>query len=166
VSSLWTPEGEHRVSRDEPGDDASGTGAHPGPSEGPPGGIAAPESEEEARLRAEMAEMERELADAPVEDVIANHCYGMFQLAALHLGQQPPRLEEARLAIDAYAAVVEGLGDRLGPAAPTLRDGLAQIRLAFVQIAAVEQAASGGEGAPSAPETAPDSEAPEARPGE
>jgi hypothetical protein len=85
-----------------------------------------------------MLELERELAGAPAEDVIANHCYGMFQLAALHLGQSPPKLEAARLAIDAFAAVVETLGERLGPATGTLRDGLAQIRLAYVQIAAAQ----------------------------
>ena len=32
------------------------------------------------------------------------------------------------------ACLVDGLGDRLGPDAATLRDALANIRLAFVQI--------------------------------
>jgi hypothetical protein len=38
------------------------------------------------------------------------------------------------VAVDAMAAVVDSLGDRLGPNAPVLRDALAQIRLAFVQV--------------------------------
>ncbi len=38
------------------------------------------------------------------------------------------------LAIDALGSLVEGLGDRLGPDEEALRDALAQIRLAFVQI--------------------------------
>ena len=69
-----------------------------------------------------------------MEIVVANHCFGLFELAALHLSQQPPHLDGARLAIDALAAVVEGLGDRLGEATGTLRDGLAQLRMAYVQI--------------------------------
>ncbi len=92
------------------------------------------ESDEQAAA-AELAALEHQLLEVPAEDVIANHCYGLFQLAALHLGQHPPNLEPARLAIDALGAIVQGLGDRLGEASPTLQDGLAQIRLAFVQLA-------------------------------
>lgn len=150
MSSLWTPEGEHRVAR-EP---AAPEPDHPRPTtEAPMAGGANFDAEEpdEAQVRAEMAELERQLADAPAEDVVANHCYGMFQLAALHLGQQPPRLDDARLAIDAFAAVVESLGDRLGPATTTLRDGLAQIRLAFVQISAAVLADDPGGDMPATP---------------
>lgn len=86
-----------------------------------------------------MAELEAELLAAPVEAVVANHCYGLFQLAALHLGQQPPNLDSARLAIDALGAVIEALGERLGAGAETLRSGLAQLRLAYVQIAAATE---------------------------
>jgi hypothetical protein len=66
--------------------------------------------------------------------VVANHCVGLFQLAALHLNQESPKLDEAGLAIDALGAVVEGLGPRLGEHEQPLRDALAQIRLAFVQV--------------------------------
>ncbi len=59
------------------------------------------------------------------------------QLAALHLSQQPPRLDKARLAIDALGMLVEGLGDRLGQHAEALAEGLSQLRLAFVRIANV-----------------------------
>lgn len=85
---------------------------------------------------ARVEDLRRELAAVPAEVVIANHCYGLFELAALHLSDQPPRLEPARLAIDALAAVVEALGPRLGPAQDQLAEALAQIRLAFVQISA------------------------------
>ncbi|MBV8305653.1 MAG: hypothetical protein JOZ04_15685, partial [Acidimicrobiia bacterium] len=51
-----------------------------------------------------------------------------------HLNQQPANLVDAQLAIDALGSLVEGLGDRLGPDEDALRDALAQIRLAFVQI--------------------------------
>lgn len=134
MSSLWTPEGEHRVTTDV-GGPASPTSDNAIIGDGNESPLTDDELEE--RYRAEMAGLEHELLDAPVEAVIANHCYGLFQLAALHLGQEPPHLDSAKIAIDALGAVVEGLGDRLGEAAPTLKEGLAQIRLAFVQINAV-----------------------------
>jgi len=66
--------------------------------------------------------------------VIANHCFGLFELAALHLSLQPPQLDQAQLAIDALGAVVDGLAGRLGQEEETVRDGLAQLRLAYVQL--------------------------------
>jgi hypothetical protein len=91
--------------------------------------------------------MREELANAPVEVVIANHCYGLFELSAVYLSQVPPLLPQARLAIDALAALVTGLEGRLGEAEDQLKDGLSQLRLAYVQIdgaqRAADQAASG-----------------------
>ena len=87
-----------------------------------------------------MEALEAELLAAPAEEVIANHCYGLFQLAAIHLGHQPPNLSAARLAIDAFGAIVDSLDSRLGAHSETLRDGLAQLRLAFVQISAAQSA--------------------------
>jgi len=81
-----------------------------------------------------MAELRRHLSEAPAYTVVANHCFGLFELAALHLSLSPPKLDDARLAIDALAFLVEGLGPRLGEAQQTLKDGLAQLRLAYVQI--------------------------------
>ncbi len=67
---------------------------------------------------------------------MANHAYGLFELAALHLSVQPPELDKARLAVDALGALVEGLSGRLGNVEQPLMDALAQIRLAYVQISA------------------------------
>jgi hypothetical protein len=72
--------------------------------------------------------------------VIANHCYGLFELAAVYLSQSPPVLEQARTAIDALGCLVDGLGERLGDAAGALREALAQVRLAYVQIETAERA--------------------------
>ena len=47
---------------------------------------------------------------------------------------RPPRLNEAALAIDAVACLVEGLENRLGDEQSTLKMALDNIRLAFVQI--------------------------------
>ena len=41
---------------------------------------------------------------------------------------------DARLAIDALVALVEGVGDRLGEDSETLRDALSQLQRAYVQI--------------------------------
>lgn len=81
-----------------------------------------------------MAELRQQLADTPARTVVANHCYGMFELAALHLSLDPPKLDQARLAIDALALLVEGLTSRLGEEEAQLREGLTQLRLAFVRL--------------------------------
>ena len=47
---------------------------------------------DEAEMARQMAAMRAELADSPVEVVVANHCYGLFELAAVYLSQQPPLL--------------------------------------------------------------------------
>ncbi len=87
-----------------------------------------------------LDEARRRLAEVPAEVVVANHVMGLYELAAIHLGAAPPDLGQAALAIDAVGCLVDGLGDRLGPDAATLRDALQNIRLAFVQI----KAANGG----------------------
>jgi len=135
VSSLWTPDGERPV---EP---ATG-----GLSDGEALSDGETLSDGEA-LSDEMAAMRAELINAPVDVVVANHCYGLFELAAVYLSEQPPLLPQASLAIDALGALVGGLEGRLGEAEDQLRDALSQLRLAYVQIdgarRAGEQAASG-----------------------
>jgi hypothetical protein len=90
----------------------------------------APRDEELERLR-------DELVDTDPAVVIANHCYGLFELGAVYLSAQPPRLDAARAAIDALAALTDALGDRLGEASGPLAEGVAQLRLAWVQMSAV-----------------------------
>ena len=92
-------------------------------------------------LEAEMRRARDELTSVPVADIIANHAVGLWQLAVLHLTPEPgadgsvePHLQEAGLAIDAFAALVEGLGDRLEPHAEAMREALTQLRLAFVEV--------------------------------
>ena len=144
MSSLWTPAGEHPVEPDRPGgrqDEAPPQRAGSPPprrstSPARPAGTASEElsAEDEEQVAARLEELRRQLISTPAEIVVANHAYGLFELAAIHLSQSPPRLDDARLAIDALAAVVEGLEGRLGEPERSLRDALAQIRLAYVQI--------------------------------
>jgi hypothetical protein len=139
VSSLWTPDGEHKVERKSPGDP---TGSEPVPSATGGGSADSGSSrdrsdsgpEEREIDPADLDEVRRELLEAPVEVVVANHAYGLFELAALHLSSKPPNLPQSRLAIDALGALVEGLGERLGEVEAPLKEALAQIRLAYVQI--------------------------------
>jgi len=91
--------------------------------------------------------MEEELAairNTPARYVVGNHAIQLFELARIHLTAEPPNLADAQLAIDAMASIVEGLGDRLGDDEGTLSDGLAQIRLAFVQLKAALDATEAG----------------------
>jgi hypothetical protein len=86
-----------------------------------------------------MEALQEQLASAPAELVIANHAFGLFELAALHLSLHPPQMDQARLAIDALAGIVDALGSRLGEAHQQLSDGLSQLRMAYVQINAAAQ---------------------------
>ena len=96
----------------------------------------APEGEADAIADAQAAidEARRRVGQVPAEVVVTNHVMGLYELAAIHLSSEQPDLRSASLAIDAVAALVDGLGDRLGPDASTMRDALANIRLAYVQV--------------------------------
>ena len=146
--SLWTPGGEHEVPRDTPDQqpaEQSGTTAPPSsPADMDDAALAAAlgipsldelSDEERSQLEAavaQMAETERQLATTPPEVVIANHAMGMYELAAIHIRQNPPNLNEASLAIDALSALVDGLEGRLGENEKTLREARAQLQQAFV----------------------------------
>lgn len=85
-----------------------------------------------------MDDVRQQLLKAPAEIVVTNHVMGLYELAAIHLSASPPDLQSAALAIDAVACLVEGLDTRLGADAATMRDALANIRLAFVQVKNVQ----------------------------
>ena len=108
MSTLWTPGGEHPVDpeNEPPSSDFSEL---------------SPEEQEQAEaLAAEMAAVREQLAAAPAEIVVANHLMGLYELAAIHLSQQPPKLDQASIAIDAMSAVIDSLEGRLGEAEGTL----------------------------------------------
>jgi hypothetical protein len=100
MSSIWTPSGEHFPEKDE----ASGGGS----PLSPPGDTDFTEpSPEEAEAAVEA--MRAQLAHTPSDIVVANHCYGLFELAAIYLSQDPPALFQARLPIDALGYLLDGL---------------------------------------------------------
>jgi hypothetical protein len=148
MSSLWTPSGEHFPKREE--GEAGGTGGiggqNPPPEQNPPPPPPAPPDDSvgipSAEAQAEFDAMRRQLASTPAEVVMANHCYGIFELATIYLSHAPPMFFEARLAIDGLGALLEGLRGRLGEAEPSLMQALSQLRLAYVQLEGAERAAA------------------------
>lgn len=145
MSTLWTPDGDIQV-----GDDPIGTSTPNQSDDGTPNGtLKDPLSEAnsidlddlspEERGRAEkaiseLAKTREKLLEIPAETVVANHAMGLYELAALHLAHQPPNFSEAKVAIDALGALLDGMAGRLGMPEPTLREGLEQIRIAFVKL--------------------------------
>ena len=134
MSTIWTPSGEY-VPREEPPNQPGG----PPPGAPPPGGGPGREPSPE-EIQAALAEARRVL-QTPVVEHIGGHAMALFELAALHLereaatgGEEKPDLAEASLAIDAMAALVEGLGDKLHPYRDQLQGALDQLRMAFVQL--------------------------------
>ncbi len=151
VSTLWTPDGEVPIRRDPQRPSAERATDRPAPAQAPrhaPGsehpqeasarrptpGRAPDAAAPTEADRAKLEKLRQEILATPASVVVANHAYGLFELAAIHLAATPPNLEEARLATDAMGALVEGVASRLGEAGPTLKDALAQVRLAFVQM--------------------------------
>ena len=142
MSSLWTPSGEHFPAREE---GAGGSAGSPGRPESPPGPSGADDEDPgtlSAEAQAEIDAMRQQLAQTPAEVVMANHCYGIFELATIYLSNSPPMFFEARLAIDGLGALLEGVKGRLGEAEPSLLQALSQLRLAYVQLEGAERAAA------------------------
>ena len=145
MSTLWTPSGEY-APRDEP--EAAGPAPRP---EAP-----RPDEPDETERLTAIRAVHEELRRAPVAEVVANHALGLFELAIVHLGiatppgpdgRQPAAdLPSAKFAIDAMAALVDGLGSRFGEVEAPLRDALTQAQVAYVRVAGAP-----GEGAPGEP---------------
>ena len=132
MSSLWTPSASDRPPHaDDPADAVRAASRRPG------AWARQRSPEEEAEAREQLRQMREQLAGTPVADIVANHVIGFWELAVLHLTGVDETAEsqpaEAELAIDAVAALVEGLGDRLGQNAEPCARRWPQLRLAFVE---------------------------------
>ena len=135
MTGLWTPGSGDPEPR--PGQDGPSGPQQPGPG----GPEAEPSPEEIAALR----ELHAQLAATPVENVIVNHAFGIWQLALVHLGvvtppdeagrTPAPNLAAAGLAIDALAVLVDGLSERLGEGEQMLREALGQAQMLYVEVA-------------------------------
>ena len=130
--SLWTPDGEHEVPREQPREDPAQDEATAGP---PSLDDLTPEQRAQVEaMEAELAEARARLAETPSSTVVANHVMGLYELAAIHLSSDPPALDEAKLPIDAMGAIVDALPGRLGEHEETLKAARSQIQLLYVQV--------------------------------
>jgi len=143
MSSLWTPSGEH-FPKKEGQEAASSPPDSPGGNtvSGPAGATGPAGAESPAEAQAAVDAMREQLASTPAEVVVANHCYGLFELAAIYLSQTPPMLFQARLAIDGLGHLLEGLRGRLGEAEPSLLESLSQLQLVYVRLEGAEHTTS------------------------
>ncbi len=128
MSTLWTPDGEHEPKNSKISDEI-----HDNPSK-----------EEELAAQQRLDNIREQLANSDARELIANHCYGLFELAAIYLSQSPPKLTEASLSIDALQGVVTALKDRLGSNEQMITDGLHQLQLAFVQVSVLKDGTDQG----------------------
>ncbi len=126
MSTIWTPSGERPVPRDTPAPPPQ-----PAPSEATTGDPADQQALDE--MAAQMEVMQQQLLRTPAVVVVANHAIALYELAVLHLSQDPANAADARVAIDAMAGVVEALGARLGENERPLKDALAQLQLAYIE---------------------------------
>jgi len=126
MSTIWTPSGERPVPKES---------AAPPPQAEPAAAAGGEPRDQQARdeMQAQMEAVQQQLLRTPAAIVVANHAIALYELAVLHLSQDPPNAEDARLSIDAMAGLVEGLGARLGENERPLRDALAQLQLAYIE---------------------------------
>jgi hypothetical protein len=82
------------------------------------------------------------LRAAPAETVVGNHVFHLLELATIHLSAEPANFDEAQLCIDAVGGLMDAIGERLGEHGPLLAQALAQVRLAYVDVTALQRGES------------------------
>ncbi len=137
--SLWTPDGEHEIDRSSSENPIADTEEDTNLEDLPGFDELTTEQQEQARaMAAELAAARQRLSQTPAAEVIANHVMGIYELAAIHLSDETPKLTEAQIAIDAMTGIVGSLEGRLGENENVIKDALQQIQMAYVQVASIE----------------------------
>ncbi|HTE68335.1 MAG TPA: DUF1844 domain-containing protein [Actinomycetes bacterium] len=110
----------------------------------------------------QLEQLREQLASVSAGDLVAEASLSLIALAYVRLGIPPEQheryrdLDAARLLIDALGGMLSATEGRLGAAEPGLRDALAQLRLAFAEVAEhVESGHRAGTPGPT-PEPEPD----------
>ena len=136
---MWTPDGEHEIDRSSSENPIADTEEDTNLEDLPGFDELTTEQQEQARaMAAELAAARQRLSQTPAAEVIANHVMGIYELAAIHLSDETPKLNEAQIAIDAMTGIVESLEGRLGENENVIKDALQQIQMAYVQVASIE----------------------------
>jgi hypothetical protein len=110
----------------------------------------------------QLEQLREQLASVSAGDVVAEAGLSLIALAYVRLGIPPEQherfrdLDAARLLIDALGGMLSATEGRLGAAEPGLRDALAQLRLAFAEVAAHAEAHPAGSARPPEPEPEPE----------
>ena len=136
---MWTPDGEHEIDRSSSENPIADIEEDTNLEDLPGFDELTTEQQEQARaMAAELAAARQRLSQTPAAEVIANHVMGIYELAAIHLSDENPKLNEAQIAIDAMTGIVEALEGRLGENENVIKDALQQIQMAYVQVASIE----------------------------
>jgi hypothetical protein len=93
-----------------------------------PAGLWTPEQEAEAQRAVD------EILRVPARDWVADAAVRLAQVAGVKLDSGDPA--DARVAIDAFGAIVNGCAAELGEAERPLRQTLAQLQMAYAQVVA------------------------------
>jgi hypothetical protein len=108
----------------------------------------------------QLEQLREQLASVPAGAVVAETAVSLVTMAQLRLGLPPEQyarfrdLDAARLLIDALGGLLAATEGRLGAPEPSLRQALADLRLAFTEVAAT----AGGSAPRTPPETEPEPE--------
>jgi hypothetical protein len=93
----------------------------------------------------QLEQLREQLASVSAADVVAEAALSLIALAYVRLGIPPSQherfrdLDQARLLVDALGGMLTATDGRLGAPEPSLRDALANLRLAFAEVAAHAQ---------------------------
>ena len=110
----------------------------------------------------QLEQLREQLASVPAGEVVAEAAVPLITMAQIRLGlhaEQHARfrdLESARLLVDALGGLLAATEGRLGAPEPSLRNALADLRMAFAEVAAHAQDHPAGE--ESAPPPPPEPE--------
>jgi hypothetical protein len=160
MSSLWTPDGEHEV----PPAGSPGPAGAAGGTDDAGGGDPSAETlraaaaaigvdldslddQERAELAAELEQMmqvRREVANTPAAEMLTNHMMRLFDLTTIYLEGDPPAFAEAATVIEAFRAMLEALGGRLGESEEVLTEALGQLQMLFVRVKDATEGAGSG----------------------
>ena len=110
----------------------------------------------------QLEQLREQLASVAAGDVVAEAALSLIALAYVRLGIPPEQharfrdLDEARLLVDALGGMLAATEGRLGAPEPSLREALANLRMAYADVAAHLEAHPEATAAPAAAEPEPE----------
>ncbi len=125
--SIWTPSGEHEITKEPLEEDGQATTEVEDLS---------PEEQaaQQKKMQKEFEQTKKQIAEAPVEQIISTHVIGLYELAVIHLQQEVPNLEAAKIAIDAMAGLLDGVEGQIGEPEEPMKKLLSDLQMAFVKL--------------------------------